>query len=438
MLNKLNLMKIVPRGTIFILLFIFLLFNLGGFVLNAEIYYPTLNAKSNLLMDADTGIIFINDNIDKQLAIASLTKLMSVYVVLDEMDKQNIKLTDEVTISNRAAGLKYQNPANSGIYLKAGDKMTYDELLQLSLVYSDNGAIVALSEDVSGSEEKHVEKMNEKAKELHMTNTKFYNVTGLTMRDYGELQLSKTSPNDYNVSSARDMGILSYNLLQDYPQVLDYTAKTSVTYEGQEYSTYNYMLPGQLQEYKGVKGLKTGTTKEAGECFIGYYTNDKGENFISVVLNADSDQTDRFTETAVMYDWINEQFMTDLLDKNKEVTKLNIQGDNSIGKIPLYSNEDLNVIDSDNLYLTLEKAEYNPKYFDSNNRVKQDIPKGSTIITYYYQVPEDNVALQGIFSEDDEIQVNLVAHKNINKQNDFVAFFSAIPGYFKELYNQVL
>ncbi len=438
MKNKNN----VPRRTFFlkIIVTIVCLSSFIPFSLNATTY-PLLYGESNLLMDADSGIIYIADSIDDQRGIASLTKLMSIYVVYDEMEKQGIKLEDEVTISNKVANFIYVSPMSSGVLYSAGQKETVGDLIDLVLVYSDNAATIALSEYVSGSEEEHVKKMNLKAQELGMDNTIFYNASGLTMVDYGEYILPGTNESDYNKSTARDLGILTYNLLKDYPQIIDVTAKTKITYQGTDYYTHNLLLEGMTYETKGVKGLKTGTTIEAGDCLISYYESNS-KNYIAVSLDVPNiNGYNRFLEAQTMFNWVDEQFLVNILDEEKIVKTVNIRGDKG-ANLDLYPSSNIDILKGDNIYFTLVKEEFNPQYFDEDNLLVKDIPKGKAVKTLYFSVPRLNEAdegevppIQSVYGNTEEVYIDLVANQDIEVAGPIQKIFLAAEYYLQDLFN---
>ncbi|MFV0287891.1 MAG: D-alanyl-D-alanine carboxypeptidase family protein [Mycoplasmatales bacterium] len=437
--------KNVPHGTFSGKIFILLGILLFSIVSPFKAYtYPLLYGEENLLMDADSGIIYIADNIDEQRGIASLTKLMSMYVVYDEIAKQNIKQTQEVTISEKVANLHNVNPSISGVYYNTGQQETVADLIDLSLVYSDNGAIIALSEYVSGSEAKHVDKMNAKAKELGMDNTIFYNVSGLTMEDYGEYKIKGTTANDYNKSSARDMGILAYNLIKDYPQILDITSKTSITYQGYEYYTYNQLLPGMSYETEGVQGLKTGTTNEAGECLMTYYET-KDRNYITVSLDVPNiDYSyNRYIETQTMYEWIDEQLLATLVNKEENVTSINLKGD-TVGSIKLYPKTNIEILKTENISFSLVSETYNTSYFNKDNLLIKDIPQGEVVKTLCFTVPElteeqqesgEIPAVQSVYGDENKVYIDLIAKQDIKVANAGQKILLSISYFIEELFN---
>ena len=139
------------------------------------------------------------------------------------------------------------------------------QLFEAMLVYSANDATVALAEHLAGSEETFVKWMNEKAKELKMTNTHFRNSTGLNEASYPNPPKGEGK----HVMSARDAAKLARRLLLDFPEVKEIVAKPRITFRGREYPNWNWMLPGMSLAYHGVDGVKTGFTNEAGYCFAG-------------------------------------------------------------------------------------------------------------------------------------------------------------------------
>ncbi len=429
----------VPRGTSFVLLIILTFSTIFPTLLSANtIKYPEITAKANLLMDAESGIIYIDNNIDTSLPIASLTKLMSVYVFLDDMKKQEkITMDTQATISEKAASIKVQNPEISGVYYQIGQKMKVSDLLDLALVYSDNSATIALSELSSGSESKHVQKMNDKAKKLGMDNTHFYNVSGLTMRDYGTYQIAGTNPDDYNVSSARDLGILTYNLLKDYPEILNITSKKSIDYQGYTYYNWNQMLEGteDVYSYDGVKGLKTGTTEEAGECFIGFYEAE-GKQYVSVVLGANTGGRNRWDETIRMYRWIVKQDLINLLPKDQKAYSYNVKGVVG-GEIDLYPKANIDILSANDIYFSLIEEDLNKDYFNDDGILIKDIPAGATVLTYVYEMPKDNIATNSILTKDNTLEINLVSKKDIKEENAFLKVFTSIKIFFEELYENM-
>lgn len=412
------------------LLLVFFFFSTS--IINVSAAYPMVDAKASILVDYESGSVLYQDNIDEQMGIASITKIMSVYVFLDEMEKQGITLQDEVEISERVSMLKYQSPDISGVYYEEGEIVTVEELITLSLVYSDNSAVIQLAELASGSESAHVEKMNAQAAEWGLTNTHFVNVTGLTMRDYGVLQLPGVGVNEYNQSTAREVAAMSRNILMKYPQMLEVTSQSYIEFRGETLKNYNMMLEGLEEEYPGVTGFKTGSSDEAGNCFVGYYTY-KDKSYISVVLGAETNNG-RFTETKKMYNWIQGQSINTVISK-ESTFPVEIKGDMTLSTelSPKYD-----VLSVDNgVNSQISSITYNPKYFDENNRLIMDIPIGETVVTITLQSlsPQDVTTVNG---NAESFEIELISSKEIKYQGKILSLFGTGFEYIANLYNSIL
>ena len=238
-------------------------------------------SKSSILMCADTGDIIYENNAYEHLSPASVTKVMSMLLILEALESGKISLSDEVVTSKNAVAM-----GGSQIWLEEGEKMTVDELLKAVAVASANDACTALAEYIAGSTTSFVSMMNERAKELGLENTNFENCTGL----------DDTATNHY--SCAYDIAVISrevmqHELIKDYTTIwLDYlrNGETELNNTNKLVNTYN-----------GITGLKTGTTSKAGFCVCATAERD-GMSLISVVLGADTSE-DRFTSASNMLDY---------------------------------------------------------------------------------------------------------------------------------------
>ncbi|WP_456276287.1 D-alanyl-D-alanine carboxypeptidase family protein [Bacillus sp. AK128] len=249
---------------------------------------PEIFAKSYILIDAETQAILAGANTDTPLPAASMTKLMTEYIVLKEISEGRLQWDDQITITEQTAqsqGVK--------IEVEPGTKVSVKDLYSSMVIGSANNAAVALAERIAGSEEGFTKLMNEQAQKLGLSEQSvFVNSTGL------QNQLNKES-----IMTAKDVAILAAHLIQDYPEVLE-TAKLPVyilDYNGSPVHTTNRMLHTNNQSlwFKGVDGLKTGFTDEAGYCFSG--TAKQGDTrLISVVMG--TNETDaRFIETKKLF-----------------------------------------------------------------------------------------------------------------------------------------
>jgi serine-type D-Ala-D-Ala carboxypeptidase (penicillin-binding protein 5/6) len=240
------------------------------------------NSKSAILMDADTGTLLFEKDAHVKLPPASITKIMTMLLIMEALDQGKIKLDDKVRVSEYAASM-----GGSQIFLEPGEEMTVDEMLKGIAMASGNDASVAMAEMISGTEESFVQMMNEKAKSLGMNNTNFVNVNGL--------------PADNHYSSAYDIALMSKELLK-------YESVTKYTGQYQDYLRKDTEKPFWLVNtnklvrfYSGADGLKTGYTSEALFCLS---ATAKRDNFrlIAVVLGEPNTKT-RNAEVSGMFDF---------------------------------------------------------------------------------------------------------------------------------------
>lgn len=239
-----------------------------------------VNAKSAILIEAQTGQTVFAMNEHEKLPIASITKIMTMLLVMEAVDSGKLDLKDTVTISANACRM-----GGSQVYLEEGEVFTVEELLKAVAVHSANDASVALAEKVSGSEEAFVHLMNEKAKELKMNNTNFLDATGLT--DEG------------HYSTAYDVALMSRELLTKHPRIIYYTTIWHDSFRDGKFDLDN--TNKLVKRYSGITGLKTGFTNKAGFCLAASAERD-GTQFISVVLGSETNEM-RFTESAKLLDF---------------------------------------------------------------------------------------------------------------------------------------
>ncbi|MGA8941925.1 MAG: D-alanyl-D-alanine carboxypeptidase family protein [Thermoactinomyces sp.] len=258
---------------------------------------PDVKARSYFLMDFESGVPLAEKNADQPLPPASMTKMMSAFIVLDHIHNGKLNWNDIVRISQRT-----QSVDETQIYLVAGEEITVRELFLAMLVYSANDATVALAEHIAGTEENFVQLMNEKARQLGMKNTHYCTATGLDLHLYSD---PPKVPGKH-VMSARDTAILAASLIRSYPEVLQVTSISKYTFHQgtsreQQVNNWNLMLPGLHYEYAGVDGMKTGHTNAAGYCFTGTVKREK-TRLISVVMGTKNDNG-RFSETKKLFDY---------------------------------------------------------------------------------------------------------------------------------------
>ena len=261
----------------------------------------TKNAKSSVLIEASTGEIIYEKNKDEKLAPASMTKMMSLILIMEAIEKDNLKLDQIVTVSENAA-----NMGGSQIYLEKNEKMSVDDLLKGICMASANDAVVALSETIYGSEEEFVKEMNKKAKQLGLKNTNFMNATGLDEENH--------------YSSAYDMALIARELVK-HKKVLEYSSNYE-DYLRQNTNKKFWLVNTNklIKTYDGMDGLKTGYTEKAGYCLTATAKRNN-MRLISVIMN-ESDSKIRNSETSELLDYgFNLYKVNNLVKKNQVVTK---------------------------------------------------------------------------------------------------------------------
>lgn len=261
-----------------------------------------ISAPAAVLMDADTGKILYEKNAHDQRACASITKVMTLTLVMEAVDSGKIHMDDVVTASAHAASM-----GGSDIWLEEGEQMTVDDMIKATAVASANDAAVALAEFICGTEDDFVVKMNEKAKELGMGDTTFKNCNGLDEEGH--------------ITSAYDVALMSRELIQ-HDKIFDYTSIWLDNLRGGETQIVN--TNKLLRSYDGITGLKTGTTGEAGAC-ISATAERNGLSLIGVVLGADSGK-ERFRDAATLLDYGFANFESIELELEEELAPITVEG----------------------------------------------------------------------------------------------------------------
>ena len=227
---------------------------------------PQLAASSWILMDANSGRILAEHNADERLPPASLTKLMTAYLVERELDRGTINLTDMVNISENA-----WRTGGSKMFIEVGDRVSVDNLLHGIIIVSGNDASVAMAEHLAGGEAPFADLMNQHATRLGMNDTHFMNATGL--------------PHENHYSTAHDMARLSRYIINDYPEHYAIYSQRNFSFAGIDQPNRNRLL----WRDPTVDGLKTGWTTEAGYCLVASAQRD-GMRLISVVMGTSSEE----------------------------------------------------------------------------------------------------------------------------------------------------
>lgn len=280
--------KSVGKRTISVILLI-LITSVNPFTVHARIEPPEIGSQASILMEASTGEVIYEKNADERRSPASITKIMTLILIFDALKEGKITLDEMVTTSAHARSM-----GGSQVFLEEGEQQSVETLIKCIVIASGNDASVAMAEHIAGSEEAFISMMNERASGLGMTQTHFVDCCGLT--DSAE-----------HLTSARDVAVMSRELITRYPQISDYstiwmenivhhTAKGS-----SEFGLANTNKLLKMQTDFTVTGLKTGSTSQAGYCLSA--TGRKNHiDLIAVVLSA-PDYKKRFSEARSLMDY---------------------------------------------------------------------------------------------------------------------------------------
>jgi D-alanyl-D-alanine carboxypeptidase (penicillin-binding protein 5/6) len=338
---------------------------------------PKIKAKGYLLMDFNSGRILAEKKSDQRMEPASLTKMLTSYVVSYELANGNIKLSDMVTVSEKAWRMQ-----GSRMFIEAGKKVSVEDLLKGIIIQSGNDATVALAEYVAGSEDAFVSLMNQHAAELGMTDSHFMNSTGLPHKDH------YTTP--------RDLAKLARALIRDFPEHYDWYSIKQFRYNNIKQYNRNRLL----WRNKYVDGIKTGHTESAGFCLVASALRDD-MRLISVVLGTKSDEA-RSSESQKLLTYGFRFFETHrLYAANEPLTRAHIWK-GAQEELPLGLTEDL--------YLTIPKGQY--KKLDANMNLDAQITAPAKKGTAYGTV---NVTL----GDQEYAKRELVALTDIDKGSLF-------------------
>lgn len=283
------------------------------------------NAKSAIMIEASTGKVIFEKNVDDKLPMASMTKMMTLLIIMENIENGNLKWDEKVTTSEHAASM-----GGSQIFLEVGEEMTVEELIKGICIGSGNDAAVAMAERIGGTEEEFVKMMNKKAKELGLKNTNFVNACGLD--------------DDKHYSSANDMAMIAKELVK-YEKILEYTG----TYEDylRKKTDKSFWLVNTnklVRYYSGVDGLKTGYTESAGYCIT---TTAKKNNMrlITVVMGEPSSAV-RNSETTIMLDYGFNTYQIDtILSKDTVLATKKVEL-GTVDKIKIVPKEDVNILNT--------------------------------------------------------------------------------------------
>jgi serine-type D-Ala-D-Ala carboxypeptidase (penicillin-binding protein 5/6) len=403
-----------------------------------------VSAAGAILVDGQTGKVLYEKNADSMLGIASMSKMMTEYLLFDSIKRGRVKWEQEYTVNSFVSDLSHKTEL-SNVPLTSEGKYTIKELYNQMAIYSSNSATIAIAETIAGSEANFVKMMNDKAKKLGLQNYKFVNSTGLNNSDYQGHQPTG-GPDDENAMSPRSVATLAFHLISDFPKVLETTSITkSKSVDGVNMPNWNWMLPGLVYGYQGMDGLKTGTTDFAGYCFTGTAMRD-GKRFISVVQNAtdasgQGSYEARFGETRKMMDYAFSNFtLEEIIPKNYQIkgykTLPVVKGKEK--KVEITTNVAIKMV-----VLSGEKNNFKPvlkldkSKLTENGELEAPIKKGEKIGTLTIQ-PKNNEKVSFLTAEGQQkLQADVVAANTVEKSNWFVLMMRGIGGFFGDLFGGI-
>ncbi|MDV2581618.1 serine hydrolase [Alkalibacillus haloalkaliphilus] len=401
-----------------------------------------VEAESAILVDAETGDILYAKEADIALPPASMTKVMTEYLVSEAVANGEISWDTTTEISDYAYSISANN-SFSGVGLRMDHEYTVKELYDAMAIYSDNATSIALAELVAGSEGEFVKMMNEKADEMGLPDAHFVNSTGLANSHLGDNYPEGTEPDDDNLLSARSMAILAYNLVNDYPDSLEVSSVPTQEFEGHEMLNFNWMLPGMpghiaQYTYEGLDGLKTGYTELAGYTFTGTAERD-GNRLISVVMRTDSVE-ERFSETEKLLDYGFDNFSKQVLFEEgyqveDESTIPVVKGKEN--EVEIASGEAIEAMVRDgeeDLYsvtLQLDEEVLNEEG-SLEAPVEEGLEVGQLVLTY-----EGDIDYGNLSSDEEAVEVPVYTTDEVERSNWFMLILQAIGDFFVGLFNSI-
>ncbi|MCL6606339.1 MAG: D-alanyl-D-alanine carboxypeptidase [Paenibacillus sp.] len=391
-----------------------------------------LEVRSAILLEVSTGQILYQSNADVAYPPASMSKMMTEYIVLDEIKNGRLSWEDTVVASQNA-----QDTGGSKVFLAAGDKHTVKQLFTAMAVGSANDATVALAEHISGTQEAFAKKMNETARRLKLSTAHYINATGLSRSDMN-IQDRPKSIEGETVMSARDAANLALAIQQDHPDFFEISSLPTFQFRQRDEKpiiNYNWMLEGNKDvlslrsyAYQGLDGMKTGYTDEAGYCFTGTAVRD-GVRLISVVMGTNSESA-RFEETKKLLDYGFNRFelKTVLPGKSQIETLKTLKVSKGKQKeVALETANDLKFIVEKG---TTPQLEIKAKPLEKSKLVapvKQGTVLATATVTYKNENAEINVAT-----------INLISSNDIEKAHWFRLLLQSIGNFLISLFNEII
>ncbi|KRM87690.1 serine hydrolase [Liquorilactobacillus vini] len=401
----------------------------------------SLDVKGAIAIDAKTGQVLYSKNANQSLPIASMTKLISIYLVLQAIKKGKLSWNQKVSVDSASYKVS-QDTSLSNVPLLKNHKYTVRQLYQASLIYSANGAVMTLANAVAGSQKAFVDQMRALLKSWGIKDAEINTVSGLPNGEVGSAKYPGVADSAENKLSAAEMALVAQKLLKAYPEVLQTTKIARMKFNNgtteTEMENWNWMLKGLAKAYTElpVDGLKTGTSDSAGADFTGTVHKD-GHRIITVVLGAqhkNQEDTSRFVQTQKLMSYVYNNFTYTKIKANQSY-----KGANSL---PVYHGKQLTAkavtgqsteiwlkrgLSSNNLKAKLTG---NKKLYQKNG-LAAPIAKNKQIGTLNLTVKGQKLQyLDGSAS----LQVKAISTQTIQKANVFVIMGRSIKNFFTNLF----
>ncbi len=344
-----------------------------------------IESKSVILVEETSGAVLFEKNADEKREIASVTKVMTALLLMEEIDSGKIKYDDLITTSEYA-----EEMGGSQVYLEVGEQMSVDDMLKALMIASGNDAAVAIAEHISGTVEEFVKLMNKRAEELGMKNTHFANPNGLP------------SDNEPEYSTARDVAIMSKELVGKHPDIIKYTTIWMDSLRGGEFALANtnkLLSPAINTGYDGATGLKTGFTTNAMHCLSA--TAKRGDlGLVAVVLGGPTSDI-RFSEAKQLLDYgFNNFVFKGKIKKDEEIKETSVIKGKTETVMGVAKN-DFVILDNKN-----EKGEIT-KEIEMDKNIKAPVEKGQKIGVMRIKKGDS------VMGEVDIVAKETVKHRNI-------------------------
>lgn len=351
-----------------------------------------VNAKSAILVEANTGTIIFEKNMNEKAAVASLTKMMSQLLILENIEKGTLKWDEVIKVSSNASGY-----GGTQIYLQPGEEMTVRDLMKGISMASANDATVALAERIAGTEEAFVKMMMDKAKQLGLQNTNFVNPTGLDEENH--------------YSTAYDLSIIARELMK-HEQIFEFSSLYEDYLRADTPNKFWLVNTNKLVRfYEGADGLKTGFTDNAKYC-MAVTAKRSGMRLLAIVLGEDVSKV-RNAETTALLDYGFNLYQVDILKKKGEVVdKIKIERGN-VNEVDVVTEEEISILK--------KKNEESKQYAEKIELLELSLPLNKGDIVGKLKILDGNNLIG---------EYNLIVNKDVKKKKFYSLFLDNLKDIF--------